>query len=182
MTDSDSNNRKFDTASHDDQFLAIPIEKQIGETWPTEGRIAGIDYGTVRIGLSICDPTRTWVSPLTTYNRRNERLDAQFFVQTQKNENIVSWVLGLPIHCDGRESQKSSQVREFAEWLFELTKLPIRFFDERYTTKLANRLLGEAELTNKQRKRRIDRVAAHLILEHFLEYDKAVREDETPQV
>ena len=169
-----SNNR-----FNDDQILNALQVQQLGDDWPAEGRIAGIDYGTVRIGLSICDPSRQWVSPLTTYNRRNEKLDAKFFEETVRAERIKAWVLGLPIHCDGGESQKSMEVKAFADWLHQLTALPIRFFDERYTTRLAERLLQEGEFTKKQRKRRIDRVAAHLILEHFLEYDKAVVRRET---
>jgi putative Holliday junction resolvase len=85
----------------------------------------------------------------------------------------------MPNHCDGRESQKSQEVKSFADWLNQLTGLPIRFFDERYTTRLAERLLQEGEFTKKQRKSRIDRVAAHLILEHFLEYDKATTRRES---
>jgi putative holliday junction resolvase len=161
---------------NDDSLLPELIVTQIGDAWPGSGRIIGIDYGTVRIGLSICDPSRTWISPLTTYTRRNEALDTKYFEELVKLENPTCWVIGLPIHCDGRESQKSVEAREFANWLHDLTGLSIRFFDERYSSKLADRLLNEAQLTKKQRKNRIDRVAAHLILEHFLEYDRNKRQ------
>jgi putative holliday junction resolvase len=139
------------------------------EPWPDEGRLVGIDYGTVRIGLAICDPTRHWVNPLTTYNRRNERLDAKYFKQVVSREGIVGWVIGLPIHCDGKESQKSTEVRAFAEWLQGLSGLPYRFVDERFSTAMATRLLRPAELTKKKTKANIDRVAAMVILESFLE-------------
>ncbi len=111
-----------------DSFLEELTVQQLGEGFPNEGRIAGIDYGTVRIGISICDPSRQWVSPLTTYNRRNDRLDSAFFQDIAKSERILAWVIGLPVHCDGRESQKSQEVRTFANWLYTLTNLPIRFF------------------------------------------------------
>ncbi len=160
-------------SSNGESFLNELQVQQIGNGWPNEGRISGIDYGTVRIGISICDPSRQWVSPLTTYNRRNERLDADYFEKLVAGERILAWVIGLPVHCDGRESQKSLEVRNFAQWLHDLTGLPVRFFDERYTTRLAERLLEEGEFTKKQRKRRIDRLAAHLILEHYLDYDRS---------
>ena len=131
--------------------------------------MVGIDYGTVRIGLAICDPTRHWVNPLTTYNRRTERLDADYFKQVVSREGVAGWVIGLPIHCDGQESQKSAEVRAFATWLQALTGLPYRFVDERFSTAMATRLLRPAELTRKKTKANIDRVAAMVILESFLE-------------
>ncbi len=140
--------------------------------WPSAGRIAGVDYGTVRIGIAICDPSRTWASPLNTYNRRTEPLDREYFQSLAQRESIVGWIVGLPIHCDGQESQKSKEVRDFSIWLGSYTNLPVRFFDERFTSVLANKLLADAELTRKKKKQRIDRVAAHLILEAFLESER----------
>ncbi len=137
--------------------------------WPETGRLAAVDYGTVRIGIAVCDPSRTWAGPFGTYNRRTEPLDRAYFQKIAQDESIVGWVIGLPIHCDGRESQKSREARDFAEWLTAYTNLPVRFFDERFTSRLAERLLGEAELTRKKKKQKVDRVAAHLILEAFLE-------------
>ena len=140
--------------------------------WPDSGRLAGVDYGTVRIGVSICDPSRNWTSPLETYTRRNAALDQKHFEDLARQNQILGWVVGLPIHCDGRESQKSIEARDFASWLYHVTSCPVRFVDERYTTALANRLLREAELTHKKRKKQVDKVAALLILETYLESAK----------
>jgi len=140
--------------------------------WPESGRLAGVDYGTVRIGVSICDPSRTWTSPLETYTRRNEILDQKHFELIARENQILGWVVGLPIHCDGRESQKSEEAREFALWLNHITERPVRFIDERYTTALANRLLRDAQLSHKKRKKQVDKVAALLILETYLESTK----------
>lgn len=140
--------------------------------WPASGRLASVDYGTVRIGIAICDPSRTWTNPLTTYNRRTEPLDRAFFQKLVRDEGIVGWVVGLPIHCDGLESQKSIEVRTFAVWLTTHTGLPVRFYDERFSSAQATRLLGPAELTKAGKKKRIDQVAAHLILENYLEFAK----------
>lgn len=129
----------------------------------------GVDYGTVRIGLAICDPSRTWVSPLTTYERRTEPLDCQFFKEIVKKESVSGWVVGLPIHCDGKESQKSAEARSFADWLELETNLPVKLVDERFSTAFANQLLRPADLSRKQTKKRVDRVAALVILESFLE-------------
>ncbi|MFN7738432.1 MAG: Holliday junction resolvase RuvX [Pirellula sp.] len=137
--------------------------------WPETGRLAGIDYGTVRIGISICDPSRTWTSPLETFQRRPEPLEAKYFRKLTQDNQILGWVVGLPIHCDGRDSAKAKESRAFARWLMETTQRPVRFIDERYTTALANRLLREVELTHKQRKKQLDKIAAHIILDAYLE-------------
>lgn len=136
---------------------------------PNSGRLLGVDFGTVRVGLAICDPTQTWVTPLDTYTRRTERLDRQHFVKLAQEERLAGIVLGLPIHCDGKESQKSAEAREFGNWLTKVTECPVGYFDERFTTAEARRLLGETQLSAKKKKERLDGVAAHLILSHYLE-------------
>ena len=140
--------------------------------WPNSGRLAGIDFGTVRIGIATCDPSRTWTSPLETYTRRTPDVDGRYFGKLAQENSIGGWVVGLPIHCDGRESMKSREARQFAKWLSEETELPVRFVDERFTTSLANRMLRDAELTHKKRKKQVDKIAALLILEAYLDSTK----------
>lgn len=106
--------------------------------------------------------------------------DAKYFTKLVKENQIGGWVLGLPIHCDGRESAKSKQVREFAIWLRDETQVPVRFVDERYTTALATRMLREVELTHKQRKKQLDKIAAHIILETYLESARQPYFEPTP--
>lgn len=140
--------------------------------FPTTGRLAGIDYGTVRIGVAVTDPQRKLASPYENYTRRGEAADIQFFRQLVAQEQIVGFIVGLPVHTTGRESQKSREAREFAAWLAEITQRPIRFYDERFTTREATYLLGEAQLTKKQRKKRLDKLAAQLLLTAYLESDQ----------
>ena len=140
---------------------------------PTSGRLAGIDYGSVRVGLATCDPSQRWVTPFDTYMRRNDRLDSAFFAEFARRESIAGWVLGLPIHCDGKESQKSVEVRRFAEWLESVSDLPFAMFDERFTTAEARNMLRDTPLSPEKKKRQLDRLAAHLILNGFLESRRA---------
>ena len=137
--------------------------------FPPEGRLAGIDFGTVRIGVAISDPARTLASPYENYTCRDKAADARYFQQLVAEESIVGFVIGLPIHTTGQESQKSHEPRQFAQWLSEVTHRPICFYDERYTTREATFLLEEAQLTKKQRKQRLDMLAAQLLLAAFLE-------------
>jgi putative holliday junction resolvase len=149
------------------------------DDFPRTGRLAGLDFGTVRMGVATCDPTQNWVTPYDTYTRRNAKLDAKFLNELAQSEHIVGWVVGLPIHCDGNESQKSGEVRKFAAWLEELTGLPVALFDERFSTAEARRLLRDTGLSPQKRKQNLDRLAAHLILSHFVE---ARRTNQNPSI
>lgn len=134
---------------------------------PARGRLAGIDFGTVRIGIALTDPSRRLASPLDNYNRRSEKADAKYFQQLAEMESIVTFVVGLPVHLDGKESQKSLEARKFGTWLTEVTDVPVVFFDERFTTSEAEELLSG--LTKKQRKARLDKLAAQIMLSAYLE-------------
>lgn len=136
---------------------------------PQRGRIGGIDYGTVRIGIAIGDLEVGMASPLENYNRRNERLDAEYFETLAREERLIRWVVGLPVHLSGDESQKSHEAREFGKWLGKLTDLPVEFYDERFTSSHAEEILQEANLSKKKRKARLDALAAQIMLTAYLE-------------
>lgn len=146
-----------------------PQPSPISDQLPDAGRLLGIDYGTVRMGLAMCDESQRWVTPLDTYVRRAPPQDEKFLSDLLTRQQIQGIVMGLPIHSDGNESQKSREVRDFQMWMARFTDVPCVFQDERFTTAEAQRLLREAGLNHQQRKKRVDRLAAHLILEHFLE-------------
>jgi putative Holliday junction resolvase len=132
-------------------------------------RIAGIDYGTVRIGIALADTEVRIAGPYENYNRRTTALDAQFFQQFASEERIDRFVVGLPVHLSGAESQKSTEARAFGEWLANVTGVPVEYFDERYTTSEADEILGGAKLTKKQRQARRDQLAAQIMLSAYLE-------------
>ena len=133
------------------------------------GRIIGIDYGTVRIGLATADLELGMAGPYETYTRRSEKLDTEYFARLAKEERPVRFVVGLPVHLSGEESQKSHEARQFGQWLGKLTGVPVEYFDERYTSSEAEAILGEANLTKKKRKARLDQLAAQIMLTAYLE-------------
>ena len=141
--------------------------------FPREGRLVGIDYGTVRIGVAITDATQQWPSPWENYNRKDLAADLVWFQKLVKEERVVGIVIGLPVHISGLESQKSIEVRAFAKWLQAGTGLPIRLFDERYSSAQAEEMLLSAGFTKKSRKERLDKLAAQIILASFLESDRS---------
>jgi putative Holliday junction resolvase len=132
-------------------------------------RIAGIDYGTVRIGIALADTEVRIASPFANYARRTPQLDAAYFREVAAAEQIARFVVGLPVHLHGGESQKSAEARRFGDWLARETGVPVEFFDERFTTTQAEELLGAARLTKKQRQARRDQLAAQIMLSAYLE-------------
>jgi len=136
---------------------------------PIPGRLAGVDYGTIRIGVATTDPERRWVNPFANYTRRDAAADAEWFRKLAAEERIAKFVVGLPLHLDGRESEKSLEARKFGAWLAEMTGRPVVYFDERFTSSEAEQLLAGAKMTKKRRKARIDKLAAHLLLSAYLE-------------
>jgi putative Holliday junction resolvase len=132
-------------------------------------RIAGIDFGTVRIGIALADTSVGIASPFENYSRRTPALDAEYFQRLAEEEQIGRFVVGLPVHLTGGESQKSAEARAFGEWLGKVTGLPIEFFDERFTTAEADELLDSVKFTKKQRRARRDQLAAQIMLAAYLE-------------
>lgn len=123
----------------------------------------------MRIGVAVADEGVSIAVPLENYTRRSAQSDAQHFVRLVADEGITRFVVGLPVHLDGRESGKSLEAREFGQWLQEATGVPVVFFDERFSTSEAERLLGEARLTKKKRQARLDMLAAQIMLTAYLE-------------
>ncbi len=149
--------------------------------FPSVGRIAAIDYGTVRIGVAITDPAQSLASPLENYTRRTEALDAAWFLRLTAEERIAGFVVGLPVHGSGSESAKSLEARRFGAWLSNITARPVCFHDERYSSALAEQILGEAGLTKKRRQQRLDKLAAQFILTTYLEAKAAGNLDLAPK-
>ena len=138
-------------------------------SFPSEGRLAGIDFGTVRIGIAVSDAGQCIASPLENYQRADRPADARRFCRLIEQEAVVGFVVGLPVHSSGDESQKSQEARRFGDWLHQETGLPVTYFDERYTSVQADQILGDAGLTKKRRRERRDMLAAQILLAAFLD-------------
>ncbi len=149
--------------------MSQELPSHADEPFPDSGRLAAIDYGTVRIGVAVCDPDRILASPVEVYQVRDSHKDAVYFQQLARDERLKGFVVGLPIHCDGGESEKSRESREFARWLSKQTSLPVRLFDERFSTAAAKERLRGGKVTRQKKKKQLDAVAALILLESFLE-------------
>lgn len=136
---------------------------------PTEGVLLGIDYGTRRVGVAVSDMYQQYASPLFNHQRQGSQADERFFRKLLPEYRPVGLVVGLPIHLSGDESQKSGEARRFAAWLSSILSLPVAFQDERFSSFQAEQLLLQAEFTKKQRKARMDKLAAQILLQTFLD-------------
>ncbi|HRX78509.1 MAG TPA: Holliday junction resolvase RuvX [Pirellulaceae bacterium] len=144
----------------------------MNDSLPSEGRLAGVDFGTVRIGIAVSDARQTLASPLDNYARGSKDQDAAYFRRLVKDEALVGFVVGLPVHMSGDESQKSQEARAFGQWLGDTTGLPVGFYDERYSSSIADDFLAAGQLTKKQRQKRRDMLAAQVILASYLESNR----------
>jgi len=133
------------------------------------GRIIGIDVGTKRIGIAICDATRLIATPKFVLPRQSNNADFAKIAQIISENEIVTIVVGFPTHLDGSDDEMTEFVRRFAANLDEFLekKLPIFLFEERLTSFEA-RQINASELSRKKNKF-VDDIAASLILQHFLD-------------
>jgi len=136
---------------------------------PAMGAIAGLDLGTVTIGVAVSDVMRSVATPLETIKRKKFGLDAAKLLELTTHRLVTGLVLGLPRNMDGSEGPRCQATRAFARNLEKLTPLPITFWDERLSTVAAERALLEADTSRKRRAEVIDHVAAGYILQGMLD-------------
>jgi len=136
---------------------------------PDMGALAGLDLGTVTIGVAVSDVLRSVATPLETIKRKKFGVDAAKLLELTTHRLVTGLVLGLPRNMDGSEGPRCQATRAFARNLERLTPLPITYWDERLSTVAAERALLEADTSRKRRAEVIDHVAAGYILQGMLD-------------
>jgi putative holliday junction resolvase len=135
----------------------------------------GIDFGEVRIGIAVSDPTGTLASPVATLRRRRgKRPPFRAIEELVHAHQVEALVLGLPLELDGSESDWTREVRRAGDALGRRTGLPIHYVDERFTSVEAEALVRSSGLPRGKReeKARIDQGAAALILQRWLDQEE----------
>ena len=132
------------------------------------GRILGVDFGDVRTGLALSDPSRLLASGLETIAPGGLEKTAVAVAERVRKEGAVAIVVGLPKNMDGSEGARADRCRQFAERLAELSGLPVVLLDERLTTVAASRILNEANVRGKDRKKVVDTLSAEILLQNLL--------------
>lgn len=133
------------------------------------GRILALDYGTKRIGVALSDELQWTAQPFETFERRFLEWDIAHIAALVTAHDVERVVLGFPLQLDGREGPAVLAMREFAAKLEAGLSVPIVLWDERMTTKAAEDLLIAADVSRKKRKGTVDRVAAAILLQTYLE-------------
>jgi len=137
------------------------------------GRILAIDLGEKRVGLAVSDPLGLTAQGLPTLARRSKRRDLNYLKSLARRYEVSLIVVGNPLHMDGSEGRQSEKARAFAAELQEHLGLEVRLWDERLTSVEASRVLREAGAGASARREATDRMAAVLLLDHFLETQRA---------
>jgi putative Holliday junction resolvase len=132
-------------------------------------RILAIDYGSRRMGLAVSDPLGITAQGLETLERKNKRRDFARLERVLREYQVAEIVLGNPLRMSGEQGVQSQKVADFAQELRERFQLTVHLWDERLTSAQANRVLREAELSIQKRAQAVDRMAAVLILQSFLQ-------------
>lgn len=130
-----------------------------------------LDVGDVRIGVAVSDLMGLTANPRETYVRKKNDIafDVAYFCDYAKKEDADVFVLGLPKNMDGSEGERAEITRQFGDLLAEQSGLPIVYQDERLTTVSAERMLIDADVRRDKRKKVIDKVAATIILQSYLD-------------
>ena len=136
-------------------------------------RILGIDFGDRKIGLALSDRLGITAQPLISYRRKTEKEDGVYFKRLVSEKEITEIVIGLPLRMDGSVGTMAEKTQEFARWLEKNVKIPVQFWDERLTTKQANKILSQQKLDGKAKKGIEDQISAVIILSAYLESKRA---------
>ena len=133
------------------------------------GKKLGLDGGDVRIGIAVSDMLGMIANARESYTRKGLEKDLRYFTDLAKAENADAFVLGLPKNMDGTEGERVEVTREFGDKLHEFSGLPVVYMDERLSTVAAERMLIQADVRRDKRKKVIDKVAACIILQNYLD-------------
>ncbi len=119
--------------------------------------------------MAVSDALGITAQGLDTLRRTNKRADFEFLEQAIRRHDVREIVVGLPLRMSGEQGRQAEKISVFAEELRSRFNLPVHLWDERLTSVQANRLLREAELSIAKRSAAVDRLAAVLILQSYLD-------------
>ena len=136
------------------------------------GKYLGVDYGDKRTGLAECDLGGTLASGICTISEGGMRKTAIRVAKEAEERGCKRIIVGLPRNMDGTEGERAETVRVFATMLGEYTDIPVDFSDERMSTMVAYRYLGETGTYGKKRKEAIDTLSAEIILQSYIDRER----------
>lgn len=136
-------------------------------------RILALDLGKKRIGLALSDELGFTAQGLKTLEREGRRDDIETLRRLAVESGVALFLMGDPVHMSGEASRQSAYTREFARELEYKTGLPVKFWDERWTSREAERVLRGSGIAHGERKPAIDRLSAVILLQSYLDSAEA---------
>lgn len=135
-------------------------------------RILGLDIGEKRIGVAISDELGLTAQGLFTLQRTDLKEDIKELADVIKNRSVEKIVAGLPRNMNGTYGPQAGKVREFMDCLQDGIDIEVIYQDERLTTAAARRTLLEGDVSRQKRKKVVDKIAAVMILQNYLDRQK----------
>jgi putative Holliday junction resolvase len=132
-------------------------------------RAMGLDVGTKTIGVALSDELYLTAQALVTLSRAGMKRDLAELERLAKEHEVNHWVVGLPLNMNGTEGDRAKDSRKLGDALKDVTTLPVDYWDERLSTVEAERILLQADVSRKKRKLVIDKLAAAVILQGWLD-------------
>ena len=139
----------------------------------SHGKYLGVDYGDKRTGLAECDPTGMIAGGIGTISEGGMNKTAIRVAKEAEARSCKKIVIGFPKNMDGSEGPRADVVKAFAQLLSTHTDIPIDFYDERMTTMVAYRFLGETGTYGKKRRDAVDTLSAEIILQNYIDKERA---------
>jgi putative Holliday junction resolvase len=137
---------------------------------PAQGRVLGVDVGTVRVGLALSDPTGTLASPLETLKRAKNQSDLDRLAALVVEHEVTEVVVGEPVHLSGASGASAEDAANYAQELADrIPDVPVILIDERLSTVTAASHLREGGIDSRKQRAVIDQAAAVVILQQFLD-------------
>lgn len=133
------------------------------------GCVLGIDYGEKRIGVAVSDELKMIAMPLLVHTRIKPGDDVAAIMDLCRERNVDTILVGQPLNMDGSSGAAVEKVDEFVARLRAQTELPIELWDERMSSLSAERVLIEGNMSRRKRKGVVDKLAAQIILQSYLD-------------
>lgn len=132
-------------------------------------RILGLDFGTKRIGVAVSDALNITAQAVGTVERKGMKNDLKKICALAQEHGAGRIIVGLPLNMDGGEGRSARLAIDFVNGLKKETDIPVEMMDERLTTKQGERIFLEADMSREKRRKNLDKIAAQLILQNYLD-------------
>ena len=150
-------------------YLSADHERGLVPALSEDSRVLGLDWGEKRVGVAISDPLGLTAQGLVTMSRRNRQKDMNYLRSLVAKHRVSLVVLGNPLQMNGSEGTQAEKMKAVKKDLEEHLEREVRLWDERLTSVEAHRVLSEAGVSQATRGQAVDRMAAVLLLQNFLD-------------